>query len=285
MMRDAFRHELKKMLASRNWRLTLLLGAVIVIVHFIVIAVYVNEMYYISVPTSSHPVGLSNISLLFCFMPADGMTTTARLFYIVMPVLAAFPFGASLYTERRNGYHRQVLPRIGKKLYLTAKFLVCALSGFMTVFILLTLDVMLCATVCPLVKISIIDLLSFVGQGSFASSLYYNYPALYIIACVLMSSVWGAVCAVTALSSSMFLSNSFLITIFPGMLMMILEVALTEARAMFFKNFWYEVGPISLMTAEPGHANPSWVILLWQCFYTLLAAAVYMGKGMRRENL
>jgi hypothetical protein len=282
-MKNAIKHEMKKMLAYRNYRIALVLGMIIIAAHFISVAYYVNTFFSI-MADAQHPMGLDSISLLVLFIPADGWFMTATLFYLVLPVLAALPFGASLHKERKSGYQMQVISHCGKKQYLTAKLLVCAMSGFMLIFTLLMLDVMLCAVVCPLAPVHVLSLISAVMQGSFASGLFYNHPVLYIAVCILMSSVWGAVCAVIALASEMYLSNSFLITVFPCLLMLAITTIMELPRGTLFKGA-YELRPLLLMRAAPNNPNPAWYILLWQCGFALTAVIVYYRKGMKRENL
>ena len=283
-MKNAIKHELKKMLASRNWKISLLLGAIIVIAHFVSVAQYVDWAYYTDLPQAHHPTGLDSISLLVLFLPGDSWFITATLFYFVLPILAAFPFSSSLHKERKSGYQLQVIAHTGKKRYMAAKLLACALSGFMTIFALLLLDVMLCACIAPLVPVHVLSLISAVGQGYFASPLFFSHPLLYIAVCILMSSLWGAVCAVVALAAEMLVSNSFLITVFPFLLFLALTAAFEFLDGSVFKAS-YEIRPIFLMRAAWGDPNPSWYIALWQCVYALAAVMLYYWKGMKRENL
>lgn len=283
-MRAAIRHEMKKVMAYGNYRTALLLGLAAVAAHFVSVADCVKRLYFSDVGSMRHPTGLDNISLLIHILPADNWSVTAFLFYLVLPALAAFPFGASLHKERKSGYQLQVITRVGKRRYLLAKLLAAAASGFTTVFVLLVLDMMLCATICPLAPVHVLSLVAGVGQGSFAAPLFYNYPALYVAAAILMSSLWGAVCAVVALASEMYISNAFLIAASPLVLLLALTMAMEFLEESVIHTD-YEFRPLSLMTAAPMNRNPSWYIFLWQCGFALPAAVMYSKKGMGRENL
>ena len=283
-VRGAIRHELKKLRFSKTFGISLIIGACIVFAHFASVCAYVNRVYYSYVGISEHPMGLDSISLLALILPNDNWFMTAFLFYLLLPILAAFPFGASFHEERKSGYQRHILTRISKKQYLSAKILVCALSGFLTIFILLVLDMMMCAIVCPLTRINVLSLVSGVWEGSFASSLFYNHPLLYIGAVILMTSSWGAVCSVLALASGMYFTNPFFITSFPCFLILILTTVMEFLKGTVFRTF-YEVRPLFLMKAEPGNFNPAWYIFMWQCGFIFPAIAVYYWKGMRHENL
>jgi hypothetical protein len=276
-------HELSKLFRSRSLWIAVAVGGLLALIHFAFTVAYVQWAYYSNLDFKGHPVGLDNISLLYRFLGCDDFTAVGTLFYLVLPILAAFPYGASLYHERKNGYQIQVIARVGKKRYLAAKFITAFLSGFLVIGAALVLDLMLCATVCPLSPVSILSLEMSTGQGNFAVNLFYSAPALYLLAAIGVSAVWGGVCAALSLAAEMFVHNGVIITLFPFLLLYFISCVTEYLNRSLFSTF-YELRPIFLFSAQCSNRNPAWYIALWQLGALAIAAAVYFGRGMKREN-
>jgi hypothetical protein len=166
---------------------------------------------------------------------------------------------------------------------LTAKFITAFLSGFLVIGAALVLDLMLCATVCPLAKVSILSLEMPMGQGHFGVNLFYNAPALYLLAAIGVSAVWGGVCAALSMAVEMFVHNGVIITLFPFLLLYFISCVTEYLNRSLFSTS-YELRPIFLFSAQCSNWNPAWYIALWQLGALAIAAAVYFGRGMKREN-
>ena len=59
----------------------------------------------------------------------DDLSLAAALFYALLPVGAALPFGWSYCTEHKSGYLKNIYTRVDKKTYLAGKALAVFLSG------------------------------------------------------------------------------------------------------------------------------------------------------------
>ncbi len=53
----------------------------------------------------------------------------SELFYISVPVVAAFPYASEWLTEYQSGFLKSYLPRSGRHSYIIGKFLACSFSG------------------------------------------------------------------------------------------------------------------------------------------------------------
>jgi hypothetical protein len=282
-MKRVLKHELSKLLQSNTFKIAVASGCIFSVVHFVYTLYYVKWAYYDNVASTSHPIGLDNISLLYRFLGCDNFSVVGTLFYLVLPILSALPYGASLYNERKNGYQIQVIARVGKKRYLAAKFITAFLSGVIVIGTLLVFDLMLCATICPLSSVHILTLEMPMYQGCFCVNLFYNYPILFLIASILMSSIWGGVCAVLAMAAEMFIHNAVIIILFPLILLYLVSFVTEYLQGILF-HIVYEYRPIFLFQAVCMNRNPAWYIAVWQIFILALSSAVYFGRGMKREN-
>jgi hypothetical protein len=282
-MKRALKHELSKLLQSRAFKIAVAVGCLLSLAHFVYTLYYVKEVYYDNFASINHPAGLDNISLLYRFLGCDNFSVFGTLFYLELPILAAMPYGASLHNERKNGYQIQVIARVGKKRYLAAKFITAFLSGGIVIGTSLIFDLMLCAMICPLSSVHILSWEMSMGQGTFCVNLFYNYPVLFLIAAILMSSVWGGVCAVLAMAAEMFIQNAVIIILFPLILLYLVSFVTEYLHGILFYTI-YEYRPIFLFQATCMNRNPAWYIAVWQICTLAIAALIYFGRGMNREN-
>jgi hypothetical protein len=205
------------------------------------------------------------------------------LFYLVLPILSALPYGASLHNERKNGYQIQVIARVGKKRYLAAKFVTAFLSGVIVIGTALVFDLMLCAMICPLSSVHILTLEMPMYQGYFCINLFYNYPILFLIMAILMSSIWGGVCSVLAMAAEMFIQNAVIITLFPLILLYLVSFVTEYLQGILFRTV-YELRPVYLFQAVCMNRNPAWYIAVWQICLLAVSSVVYFVGSMKREN-
>jgi hypothetical protein len=282
-MKRVLKHELSKLRQSNTFKFAVAAGCLFSLIHFVYTAFYVKWAYYDNFDYISHPAGLDNISLLFRFLGCDNFTVAGKLFYLVFPILAALPYGASLYTERKNGYQLQIISRVGKKKYLAAKFITAFISGFVVILIALVINLMLCAMICPLSGVHILTLEMPMSQGHFCVNLFYNYPALFLIAAILMSSIWGGVCAALAMAAESFIHNAVIIILFPFIMTYLVEFFVEYLKGVLF-NTSYELRPICLFQAVCDNMNPAWYIAILQICTLAIEFGIYFVRGIKREN-
>lgn len=284
IMRLALRHEFSKLYKSSSFVIALLLAGLFSIVHFIYTITQANMVYYGTLGGVKHPVGLDSISLLYRFLGCDDYSAVSTLFFLVLPILAALPYGISLYRERKTGYQIHVIARVGKKQYLAAKVITAFASGWVVIFFALVLDLMLCATVCPVSNVHILSLQMSVYQGTFCYTLFYSHPVLFLMAAVLMTSVWGGVCAVMAMSVEIIIHNSVMITLFPCVFIFLISSIMEYLQGPVIQSL-YALKPNELFRAVSLSRNPAWYIAVWQLGFLIVSLALYFRGGMKRENL
>jgi hypothetical protein len=282
-MKRVLKHEISKLLKSNTFKIAVAFGFFLSMVHFVYTLYYVKWAYYDNFASTSHPIGLDNISLLYRFLGCDNFTFVGTLFYLVLPILSALPYGASLHNERKNGYQIQVIARVGKKRYLAAKFVTAFLSGVIVIGTALVFDLMLCAMICPLSSVHILTLEMPMYQGYFCINLFYNYPILFLIMAILMSSIWGGVCSVLAMAAEMFIQNAVIITLFPLILLYLVSFVTEYLQGILFRTV-YELRPVYLFQAVCMNRNPAWYIAVWQICLLAVSSVVYFVGSMKREN-
>lgn len=69
------------------------------------------------------------------WMGGEGVSLGSSLFFTLLPLLAAIPYGISFCNEKRNGYLKNIAVRCKKDEYYTGKYIATFLSGAFTVII------------------------------------------------------------------------------------------------------------------------------------------------------
>lgn len=282
-MKKAIRMEFKKLLKARSFWMALIIGICICTIQV------VNNWSFVRMANETsaqmlHPNGYDNISLLVRWIGADDYTPYGSCFYLLLPVLAAMPIGASYYNERKNGYMMQVVTRIGNGTYIAAKGIVTFASGMLVAAVPLIWNLMMNALICPLCKVPILTLTTSVGQGSFCSGLFYHTPLLYILAAGILTSVWCGICALSAMVFAMYIKNRVLVTFSPMIAMYVIHFAVIYGKRLLrFTD--YELSPVHLMYAACLSPNPTWFVIAYVCVLILILAVICWKRGVKRESI
>lgn len=282
MLKKTLKIEFRKVFSSKLFFLALVVGICLAGTQVIHVREYVDWVKEGS--SQIHPSGFDSESLLINWLGMDNRTAIGMVFYLALPILAAMPFGSSYFTERKSGYYMQVTMRSGQKTYLCAKWIAAFVSGVIVIMIPLTLNLMANALICPLGKVHILSLTVYVGQEYFASKLFYENPILYIVMGLVLSSVWGGICAVVSLTAGMFLKNKILIIISPLIVLEFAGLVLLYLKSC--TNFTYfEVRPMELMRSICLNPNPTWYVISYMLLFLALIIIVYWKRGMKSEGI
>lgn len=283
MWKKLLKMELRKVITSKFFWLSLFIGLCLA-----GIQAYNNIGYIRWVDEGSrsmpHPYGFDSTSLLILWLGVDNRTTLGTLFYLAFPVLAAMPFGASYFTERKNGYALQIITKSGQKSYLSAKWTAAFLSGMLVIGIPMIFNLMLNALICPLGEVHILSFVAGVRQGYIASKLFYTHPVLYILIGLALNIVWGGICAVISLTAGMFLKNRILVVISPSILLELIGFVLVEMKILFHFTK-YTVIPREMMMTVGLDPKPTWYVISYLCVAVIATWCIYWKRGRKRESI
>ncbi|MBO2943741.1 ABC transporter permease [Paenibacillus sp. F411] len=136
----------------------------------------------------------------------------------LFPLIAVLPVGWLMYLERRDGFLMYTLPRVSKRRYLSAKWLVVAGSSFSIMFIAMMIGVIFALYIKPEITpfYSLVD--KSTGEPGprlekthFLGSLFVNHPLSYGLLISFWQGVLSAMMATLAFVLSLFVSNVFII--------------------------------------------------------------------------
>ncbi len=211
------RLECKRAFCSRAFLLSLALGSILAIWHIVgsvwQMGVWMREIEYAMDGKANgflYPHTVFNK-----WMGGDPTSLQPYLYFLIFPILAALPYGASYAEDEKSGYARLLLVRSSRGSYYGSKALAVFLSGGTAVVLPLLLNLGITAAILPSLVPQAVTFLYPIHSASLWSELYYSHPYLYIALFLLLIFIFGGLFALLALPVSRFTNNRFLILLFP----------------------------------------------------------------------
>ncbi|MCJ8010943.1 hypothetical protein MUG84_04185 [Paenibacillus sp. KQZ6P-2] len=120
----------------------------------------------------------------------------------IFPLIAVLPTCWLMYFERKSGFLKYTLPRVGKKQYLLSKWMVVGGSAFLMMFIISFAGVITALYVVPPIDVTYTLVSPLTGEPGpsllethFAGELFTEFPLIY----GLLFSIWkGLICVIMA---------------------------------------------------------------------------------------
>ncbi len=196
-MKQIIRMELARAFKNKAFYFALLAGILLALWHFFcygmplirnILDVYTNavgESYFdkvkYAIPVTQVWMGTSNIG--------------TELYFFMMPLLGAIPYGASYCADCRSGYISNIVTRVSKAGYYRAKLLAVFLSSSAVCTAPLLLELILCMCFAPVMFPLSGSRLFPVFDSSWLSGLFYSsYSLLYIFIYLLFDFItWGLI--------------------------------------------------------------------------------------------
>lgn len=229
------------------------------------------------------PGGYDGVSLFVNWIGLNAYTLGHKLLLFTWPLLAALPFGWSLFSENKSRYSNQIIARVGKSSYLLAKAAASFVAGGSVLFIPVAADLLLNALVCPACIPEVITHVTAITSGYFLSEMYYTQPWLF---CAIWSGViflWGGVTATVCLAAAQIFKHSAVVVIFPYVLYLVWTFAVSFISGL--TEVTVELSPIYLFSAAPYSSNPAYVIFTEMAAIMLVSMAVLFICEKKHENI
>lgn len=207
-MKAIYKNEIKRACTTSGMKLALLLGCGIAVWHVMAVIAPAHG-FLISAPQIYRedalyiPEGLYNNWMGNVLFPLQ-----SYIFYLILPLLAVIPFGASFYEDRKSGYIVNVCIRVKKETFYRAKYIAVFLSGGLSIIIPLLLNLMLSSLFLPAI-LPDNGCNTTITCKTMAFEIFYTNPLLYVLMFVLIDFVFAGVIATIALSYSYFTDHKF----------------------------------------------------------------------------
>ncbi|WP_314068095.1 hypothetical protein [uncultured Vagococcus sp.] len=273
-MKAMLRIEMKRAIINKKLLIALLFGSII---SFYQLYLYqkvgnTNEMYDMAVAYGKDTMTLPDY-LWGAWLGGDTMLFNGFLFFLIIPLLAAFPYANSYMLDEKDGYLTSVFTRTNKKYYFISKWLATFCSGGVAIVLPLALNFLMMSTryssMGPFTESS----QSMVVEASTMSGLFFRSPFIYIIVFHSIIFIFSGLYATCSLLVAFFTDYSFIILAFPFLIIIFLSTVLE------FFGLSY-LSPQEFLF--PAQAKTSMALILGEMLFLFLISFVsYIFYGVR----
>lgn len=236
-MKEMIRFEAKRCAGSRETKLVVLFSFLIALGHFLSFCIWyvgyrqggvmgAEELKYMADNPDFNTVYPA--CLYEGFIGGEAYTFWNSVYFYILPVLAALPFGWSYFQDETTGYLRQIYSRVSRSQYLTAKMIVTFCSGAVGGALTYILSFAVNALYLPAVKPNEVAQHTFITNRIFMAEWYFSKPWLYFGVYLLIIMLCGGLLAVSSLLISFVARNRLIICMFPFILYLSADYLLME---------------------------------------------------------
>ncbi|WML58717.1 hypothetical protein [Neobacillus sp. PS2-9] len=149
---------------------------------------------------------------------------TTNLLYLLLPILAAIPFGDSYYLDQKSGYLKGIMTRSSKGNYLLSKYFVTFISGGSVILIPLMINFLICSWLLPNTPQDPTWGNAPLVDSSMWVDLYYEHPYLYVSRYLAIDFVFAGTLAIICLAVSVAVKKQFAVLLAPFMVYLVMFV-------------------------------------------------------------
>lgn len=275
--------ELKKAIKNKFFMTTLVIASIFALLS----AWYMIDLHYYQqyIAQSLDPNGnpMSQASSLYThWIGGEATSLGFTLFFTLLPLIAAFPYGWSYFLENKTGYVKTVVTRSSKWHYYLSKYMATFTAGGLVVLIPLVVNFLVVASFIPAITPSKLHhpLPYGVEIGSMWSQLFYTHPIIFVILYLLLDFIFAGLFATMSLAISFFVKNRIAIMLLPFFLLL----GLHYSRTFLAYKYYSEISPLNYLHATniENHTN-GWIILAHGLLFFGLTFGMTMKLGVKRE--
>lgn len=199
------------------------------------------------------------------------------LFFYLMPLMTAIPYADSFFTDRKNGYIKNIFTRTTKSRYYAAKYLATFVVSGLVVVIPMLLSFALTASVLPMVKPDVNGFMSPIMHGQMWDVLYYSHPLIYTFAYIAVDFVYAGLFASMALTVAFFVEYRFAVLLAPFLLVFFLRTICS-----FFG--WNTVNILRFLSPGNSFSDGSfWIVACEALIIAMITGGIFFGKGLHDD--
>ncbi len=284
-MKALIRTELSKALKNKYFLITLIAASVIAVLSAMnQINVY-NSIYKYLLADKEANGGvcfknpwLPSDTLYTYWIGADYSSLYFSLFFLLLPLFAAFPYGWSYYMEMKKGYVKNVVTRTKKSKYFLAKYAAVFTAGGLAVMIPLLVNFCSVACFVPARTPNVLyDAYNGVVFPQMWSRLFYTHPLVYVELYMLLNFVFGGLIAALSLVTGFLFKNRVAVVITPFLLMLGMNFVNT------YSNKW-ELSPLNFLHSGTIYNIPNgWIVLSKAIVLFAVTFGITVWRGQKNE--
>lgn len=276
------KNELKKAIKNKFFITTLIIACVFALLS----AWYKIDSYFYYrklnqvLGSSGNPM-TEGFSLFNHWIGGESISLGFTLFFTLLPIIAALPYGWSYFIENKTGYVKTVVTRSSKWQYFLSKYVATFTAGGLVVLIPLVVNFLVVASFVPAITpTKMYPLYYSVGFGSLWSQLFYTHPVIFVMLYLLLDFIFSGLFATMCLTVSFFIKSRIAVLLIPFFFILILHYS----RTFLAYKYYNEISPLHYLhsTSIQNHAN-GWIILIQGLLFFVLTFGVTMKLGVKRE--
>lgn len=203
------------------------------------------------------------------------MSLESFIFFLVLPILAALPFGTSYFSDRKSGFLKNLYMQASRKQYLSAKYTAVFLSGGIAVLVPLLLNLLCSLVLLPNLVPATILTQNGINASCAFYELYFTAPLGYIVLFLLLDFIFGGIFACIALAASFLSDYIVIVTVCPFFVQLVLHVVCTmfsvsECSSVYFTQAGYGIKHL-------------WVVGVYIIVGILATMVIFFHKGEKED--
>ncbi len=282
-MRNTLKIELKKAIHNKYFLITFTIAIFIALWSSVHTFQYMNriQQYLLLIGNNKNP-NHSADSLYNNWMGGQFGSFPTDLYYFILPLIAAFPYGWSYFQERKNGYSKNVICRCGRKNYVLSKYICTFIIGGITVLLPLIMNYIIVACFVPARMPDPCCNIHYAVFGDCMwSNLFYTNPLLYDVCYMILTFVFGGLWATISMMASYFLKNKFAVLLVPYILLIIFHYGI---HSLFAWKIYLEASPINYIRGVMvDNISKGWLILLELFILFIFGFGITLYKGIKDD--
>ncbi|MDR1511883.1 MAG: hypothetical protein LBS56_00145 [Propionibacteriaceae bacterium] len=214
--------EVKRAFSSRSLWIALAVGAIVVAVHALSHVIPDSRAYIAGWGGRTHTLEYP-LSLYEVWLGARPGRPEGQVFFLLLPLLAALPYGTSFLEDRSSGYVAGIVTRAARGRYYAAKSVAVFLAGGVAVTLPLLLDFAVTALFFPALAPEPVTGTFPLRGDSLGGDLFYSQPLAYVLLSLVVLFLWSGLIGCLTVPLAYLVSNRIVVVLIPFALYLFLE--------------------------------------------------------------
>lgn len=169
--------------------------------------------------------GIDGIPGVYSTWIAMNTNAAKEIYFVILPLAAAIPFGASLYLDEKNHYINNIAIRTDKKNYYIAKMTSLFLSGGVIAVIPLVLSLLINMCMLPFDRPQACSALYLMSAKNVLGDLFYNQPFFYTLIYIVWVFFIAGLLTMFCFTATFIMENRFIVVMAPFIIYFVSYVA------------------------------------------------------------
>lgn len=261
--------ELKRAFNNKWFLIAAIIQICIVIFH---VVLYVipdkNQIGMLLSHYYTNPLDIDGIPGVFSEWIAMNTNGAKEILFVTLPIVAAIPYGASLYLDEKNKYVNNIAIRTNKKNFYISKMATLFISGGVIAVIPMVLSLVINLCVFPVDVPQACTAMYLMSKNVVLSDLFYSHPLIYTMIYILWVFLLVGLLSCSCFVATYVMENRFVIIIIPFIIYFVTYVA----GSLFGSRMAYIWEYIQLNKFES--------VKLWQVVFQIILLAVIEGVSL-----